>query len=190
MVKEIIEILKILIGNKEETFSIRKLALLRKINYKSAYNALKTLEQEGIIDLKRVGNTVICSFNNKFNDLVFKAEYLRREDLFKKKEFLVMYEDFVKFPFAFIVLLFGSQVKGTANKHSDIDLLLICEEENVKKVRDKLSLLPYKTHLTHINYEGFARMVKSKEFTVVSEAVKKNIILVSIEEYYRLLKNA
>ena len=37
---EKIEILKLLIENKEETYSIRKIALQRKINYKSAYNAL------------------------------------------------------------------------------------------------------------------------------------------------------
>jgi len=33
-------------------------------------------------------------------------------------------------------------------------------------------------------------MAKSKEFTVVSEAIKNNIIFIGIEEYYRLLSNA
>jgi hypothetical protein len=32
-------------------------------------------------------------------------------------------------------------------------------------------------------------MAKSKEFSVVSEVIKKNIILIGIEEYYRLLGN-
>ena len=190
MANEIIEILKVLIGNREETYSIRKIALLRKINYKSAYNAVKALEKEGIIELKKVGNTVVCSFNDKFNDLVFKAEYLRRKDLFRKRDFLVIYNQFVELKFPFIALLFGSQVKGTANKHSDMDLLIISRDKEAREVENKLKLLSYKIHLTAVTYESFIRMTKSKEFTVVSEAIKKNIILVGIEDYYRLLKNA
>ena len=190
MANETIEILKVLIGNREETYSIRKIALLRKINYKSAYNAVKTLKKEGIIELKKVGNTVVCSFNDKFNDLVFKAEYLRREGLFRKKDFLLIYNHLAELKFPFIALLFGSHIKGTATKHSDIDLLIISSDEEAKKAEDKLNLLPYRIHLTPLNYESFIRMTRSKEFTVVSEAIKKNIILVGIEDYYRLLKNA
>ena len=189
MANETIEILKVLIGNREETYNIRKIALLRKINYKSAYNAVKALEKEGIIELKKVGNTVVCSFNDKFNDLVFKAEYLRREDLFRKKDFLVIYNQLVELKFPFIALLFGSQVKETATKHSDMDLLIISSDKEAKEVENKLRLLSYKIHLTPVTYESFIRMAKSKEFTVVSEAIKKNIILIGIEDYYRLLKN-
>jgi hypothetical protein len=32
-------------------------------------------------------------------------------------------------------------------------------------------------------------MLKTKEFSVVSEAIKNNIILVGIEDYYRLMEN-
>mgnify|MGYP001570697451 CR=1 FL=1 len=186
---EKIEILKLLIENKEETYSIRKIALQRKINYKSAYNALKSLEKQGIAELKSAGNTTLCSFNNNFNDLVFKTEYSRRENLFRKREFPVIYNSLSKLEFPFIVLLFGSHGKGTANKHSDIDLLLISDEEHFKKVQDTINIFPQDVHLTSITYDGFIRMARSKEFTVVSEALKKNIILIGIEEYYRLLKN-
>lgn len=186
---EKIEILKLLIENREETYSIRKISLLRKINYKSAYNSLKNLEKEGIAELKRAGNTFICSFNNNFNDLVFKAEYERRETLFKKREFPVIYNSLKKLEFPFILLLFGSHIKGTANKHSDIDLLLISDEKYFKKVQDKLNISPQDIHLTPVTYEDFFRMAKSKEFSVVSEVIKKNIILIGIDEYYRLLKN-
>ncbi len=187
---EKIEILKLLIDNKEETYSMRKIALLRKINYKSAYNALKALEKQGIVELKSLGNTTLCSFNNNFNDLVFKAESSRREVLFKKREFPVIYNSLSKLEFPFIVLLFGSHVKGTTTKHSDIDLLLISNEEHFKKVQETIDIFPQDIHLTPVTYESFIRMATSKEFSVVSEALKKNIILIGIEEYYRLLKNA
>ncbi|MEK6875625.1 MAG: nucleotidyltransferase domain-containing protein, partial [Nanoarchaeota archaeon] len=170
---EKIEILKLLIENREETYSIRKIALQRKINYKSAYNALKALEKQGIAELKSAGNTTLCSFNNNFNDLVFKAEYSRRESLFKKREFPVIYNSLSKLEFPFILLLFGSHAKGTATKHSDIDLLLICDEEHFKKVQDTINIFPKEIHLTPVTYESFIRMATSKEFSVVSEALKK-----------------
>jgi hypothetical protein len=190
MANEKTEILKLLISNREELFSIRKISLLREINYKSAYTSLKSLEEDGIVELKRIGNTLVSKFNNKFNDLVFKAEYLRREGLFKNRNFLVIYNRLAELKSPFILLVFGSYAKGTQTKHSDIDLLAVCDEKAEKLVEKELDLIPLKIHATYVNYEGFIRMATSKEFSVVSEALKKNIILIGIEEYYRLLKNA
>lgn len=186
---EKIEILNLLIDNKEESYSIRKIALQRKINYKSAYNALKSLEKQGIVELNNIGNTTLCSFNNNFNELVFKAEYSRREALFKKREFLVIYNSLSKLEFPFVLLLFGSHAKKTATKHSDIDFLLISDEGYFKKVQETINIFPQEIHLTSITYESFIRMATSKKFSVVSEVIKNNIILIGIEEYYRLLKN-
>jgi len=188
MANETIEILKLLISNKEETYSIRKISLIRKINYKSAYNAIKNLEKEELVDLKKLGNTVLCKFNENFNDSVFKAEYLRKQSLFKNKDFLIVHNRLAELKFPFIALLFGSYAKGTARVNSDIDILAIGGNE--KEIEKTISLLPDKIHLTSISSESFVRMAKSKEMTVVSEAIKNNIILLGIEEYYRLLKNA
>lgn len=187
MVNETIEILKLLINRKEENFSIRRISQIRNINYKSAYNALNFLEKEKIVNLQKIGNTTLCTFNNNFNDLVFKAEYLRRKEIFKNKNFLIIHNRLSELKFPFVALLFGSQAKGTINKHSDIDILTIGENE--KEIKTAISLLPDKIHLTTISYEEFVHMAKSKEFSVVSEAIKNNIILIGIEEYYRLLKN-
>jgi hypothetical protein len=192
MANETTEILKFLIGNKEENFSIRRISKIRKINYKSAYLSLRFLEKEKLVTLKKIGNTLSCTFNNKFNDLVFKAEYFRREEMLKNKTLLIFYNQLKGVNKQFILLLFGSQVKKTANKHSDIDLLLISDEEVAKKIDHEIKLFPanFRFHLTAISYEEFASMLKSREFTVVSEAIKKNIILYGIEDYYRILENA
>jgi DNA polymerase sigma len=191
MANEIIEILKLLISKKQEKLSIRRIALLRKVNYKSAYNALKQLENLGIVNLDKIGNTTSCSFNENFNELVFRAEFERRENLFRNKNFLLIYNQLSGLEFPFILLLFGSYAKGTANKNSDIDLILISKGEGEEKAaKIKLSPLPLSIHLTSISYDSFIRMAKSKEFSVLSEAIKNNVILVGIEDYYRLLKNA
>jgi len=188
MDNEKLEILKILIENKDEQFSIRKLAKLRKINYKSAYNAIGKLLDEGIIGCNKLGNTSICSFDYKFNESVFLVEYERRKEFLKNKNMVILYRQLEKLNFHFIALIFGSYAKKLQTKHSDIDILTITEHE--KEVNVELSILPLKLHHTAVTYKEFLNMAKSREFSVVSEAIKNNIILIGIEEYYRLLQNA
>ena len=140
-----------------------------------------------MLKITKVGNSKICEFANKFNSKIFEAEYERKKELFKKKDFLVIHNRLAELKFSFIALLFGSHAKRTANNHSDIDILAIGGDG--KEIKSAISLLPDKIHLTFVTYEDFIKMAKSKEFTVVSEAIKNNVILIGIEEYYRLIKN-
>ena len=188
MDNEKLNILRLLIENQEKAFSIRQIGIFRDINYKSAYQNLKGLEKEKVVILKKQGNSTMCSFNQKFNISVFEVEYTRLKELLKNKNFLVIYNDLLKINAQFILLLFGSYAKGSQTKHSDIDLLLITDDP--KPIETKIDLIPLKIHLTHITYESFRQMLNSKEFSVVSEAIKKNMILFGIEDYYRLVNNA
>ena len=188
MANEAHNILRILIENPEERYSIRKLSKLRKINYKSAYQAVMKLEKEGIVNFERVGNTINCSFSKRLNPSVFAVEYERRKEILKDSNLSVMYNNFKAIPFQFVLLLFGSHAKKTAIKHSDIDLLAITEHQ--KEVERAASILPLDIHLTALSNKDFTSMVKSRELTVVSEAMKKNIILIGIDDYYRVLENA
>jgi predicted nucleotidyltransferase len=186
MANEINEILRLLIENKESKYSIRKISLIRKINYKSAYNAVKNLHKEGIIDLERLGNNSNCSFNNNFSERVFSVEYKRREDLLKNKDFKVIFSRLNKVLSPFICLVFGSYSKGKNNKNSDIDLLFITDNE--KEINKEISIIP-KVHATIISFDEFVKMAKINDFSVVKEAIKHNIILVGIENYYKLINN-
>jgi len=188
MANETFEILRILVDNHEERFSIRKLSKLRDINYKSAYNAVKKLQDKGLVDLEKIGNTIICTFTRRFDPLVFEVEYQRKEDFKKNKDFNVICSRLEELKFQFVALLFGSYAKKSQGKGSDIDLLVISENE--REVKRAVSLIPLKIHLTAVTNEEFDIMAKSKEFSVVSEAMKNNIILVGIEDYYRMIRNA
>ncbi|MEK6857320.1 MAG: nucleotidyltransferase domain-containing protein [Nanoarchaeota archaeon] len=182
-----VKILKLLLDNKEERFTIKKIAERLKINYRIAYERIVTfLEKEGLLKITKTGNSNICEFTYNFGSKVYEAELIRRLDL--NKNFSVIRNRLAELNFVFVALLFGSHAKGTATKHSDIDLLTIGGDE--KEIKNVLSLLPDKIHLTQIKYVDFINMAKSREFTVVSEAIKNNIILIGVEEYYRLLKNA
>jgi predicted nucleotidyltransferase len=181
-------VLKLLIEHQAEALSIRQISKLQKINYKSAYIAVKTLEKEKIISVNAQGNNSKCMFNRNFNERVFAVEYERREELLKNANFSVMYNDLKKINQDFILLLFGSYAKGTQHKNSDIDLMLISEDE--KLIERELNLLPLNIHLIPLTKKEFSIMYIRKSFSVVSEAIKKNIILIGIEDYYRLVENA
>lgn len=186
--KSDIQILMLLLDRKEERFTIKKIAETLKINYRIAYEKVAALEKEGLIKVSRAGNSKLCEFANKFNNKVYEAEYQRRMSLFKNKDFLVIRNMLAELDFSFIAMLFGSYAKGTSNKHSDIDILAIGGDG--KEIESVLSLFPGKIHLIHISFKDFIHMLKSKEFTVVSEATKNNIILIGIEDYYRVMQNA
>jgi predicted nucleotidyltransferase len=186
-----IKILKLLLNNKEEIFTIKKIAERTEINYRIAYEKIKLLEKEALVRVTKTGNTKVCKFTNKFNDKVFKAEYERRQELFRKnKDFKVLYRRLFELQFPFIALLFGSHTKGKATKHSDIDLLIICEEKREHQIQEIFDLFPLKIHPSFTRFGDFIKMLKTKEFSVVTEAVKNNIILIGIEDYYRLIENA
>ena len=188
MDNERLNILKLLIENQDKVFSIRQISIQRKINYKSAYISLMDLANEGVVTLKKQGNTTICAVNLKFNNSVFEVEYTRLQDLLKDKDFLVLHSRLARINSQCILLLFGSYAKGKQTKGSDIDLLLI--SDNPKPVETQINLLPLNIHLTHITYDDFKSMLNSKKFTVVSEAIKRNILLFGIEDYYRLINHA
>lgn len=188
MVNEKIKILQLLIEKKDENLSIRQISKLRKINYKSAYNAVQTLNDESVVELIRVGNSFNVKFNWNFNQSVYLAESYRKEELLKNKDLKSIYQDLTKLNFSFIALVFGSYASNTQNKHSDIDMMVVGgKEEIIKRV---LALFPFKIHFNWFSFEDFFRMLQTKEFSVVSEAVKNNIIIIGIEEYYRLIQNA
>ncbi len=188
MVKnELIAILELLIQNRTAQYTIRELSQERNINYKSAYEVIQKLREEGCVSVQKIGQTCLCQFSQKFTNTVYLAEKARLEKILKDKDLKLVYTELSKVKTQFIALLFGSYARGTQTKHSDFDFLLISHD--TAKVNDAISWIPKDIHITHISYVEFVQMLQSKEFSVVSEAVKNNIVFFGIEDYYRFLQN-
>lgn len=188
------KILKLLLSNKKQEFTIRAIAQKIPIDYKATYLTIKQMIENNTIKAKKAGQTVLCSINKKaFSPDVFKAESIRKQEILKNKDLNVLYnriKEDLKEPF-FILLLFGSYASGKARKKSDIDLMLITDKEAIKKkIRHIVSLLPLKTHFIDFSSEEFLSMLKTTEFNVGKETFDNNIILFGIEDYYRLIQNA
>ena len=186
------KILLLLLLNKKKEFTIRGISRKISIDYKSVYIIVNKLISDRIINARKIGQTILCSLNLKtFNDDLFRAEYIRRGELLKNKDFKAMnsYFEDIKNPF-FILLLFGSYASGKVRKGSDIDLMLVTDDKKMKEsIKNKISLIPLDIHLLDFNSKEFVSMLKTSEFNVGKEAFYNNIILFGIENYYELLKN-
>lgn len=187
------KILKLLLSNKEKEFTIRAISKEVLIDYKTVHIIVKKLIKSNTLIAKKAGQTILCSINQKgFNADVFRAESIRKEELLKNKDLYALYNYFedIKEPF-FILLLFGSYASGKARKGSDIDLMLIADNDDLrKKAKKVISSIPLNIHFIDFSSKEFLSMLKTTEFNVGKEAVNNNVILFGIEDYYRLIKNA
>jgi len=187
------QVIKFLLSNKNKEFTIRVLAQNISVDYKTVHGIIQELISAKAIRAKKIGQTVLCSINPAwFNADIFRAEAWRREELLKNKNLSGIYSYFkdVEEPF-FILLLFGSYASGKNRKGSDIDLMLITDnEETKKKIKNKISLIPLEIHLLNFSSNEFLSMLKTTEFNVGREAFYKNVILFGIEDYYRLIQRA
>jgi hypothetical protein len=67
--------------------------------------------------------------------------------------------------------------------------MIITEEKYHEKIERKLNIFPYDIHSVFLTFEEFKEVILKKEFNVVNETIKKNIILNGIEDYYSFLFN-
>ena len=183
-----VEVIKCLLENKDKELSINQVSKILKKDYKTIHNIVNRLVKLSIILIQPFGKAHKLILTKKLHPLIFEAEYQRNQELFENKDLKIIAEDLSKIPQQFIAILFGSYAKNTQAKHSDIDLLIITEEES--KIDIALRIYPFKIHPTYITYKEFIHMLKSREFTVVSEATKKNYIFIGIEDFYRAVEHA
>jgi len=183
------KIIKYLIENKKE-MTIRELANAIKSDYKIVHTAVNRLFKKGILSGKNIGKSVVVSLNNKLSKEILQVEFERREDVLKNKNLRVMLDLIMNNlkTVNFSLLLFGSYAKKTFDSKSDIDLIFIILDLKIEReIEQAISLLPLKIHSLIFSEKQFIDMKNSHELNVVKEAIKNNIILYGIEQYYELL---
>jgi len=181
-----------LLNNKRNKFTIRAISKAVKIDYKTVYMNVNELIKDNTIVSEKAGQTTLCTINFKnFNEDMFTAEFVRTKSILKNSNFYSMMSYFSEIRPFYIMLLFGSFASGKQHKNSDIDIMVISDNEDIKKrFNDQIRLIPLKIHYLEFSSNDFIRMLKTNEFTVVREAFLNNIILSGIENYYELVKNA
>ncbi len=183
-----IKIIKFLLPCRK-TCTIREISKHINSYYKITHTAVQRLIKKGIIESRKAGQSAQISLTGRLAKEVYEAEGERRNELLKKSVFRSLYAKLAGIKPPFIALIFGSYAKGTADRKSDIDLMIIADEKKQRELESKISLLPFNIHTVSLTYDEFAQMAKSREFSVVSEALKCNVILAGIEDYYGMVKD-
>ena len=185
------KIVALLLENKNERFSIRKIAKNVGIDYKAVYQAIDFLRKKGTLTAEHNGNTIFCSISRALDEIIFSAESFRRNNIIKNKNIKVT-ADSIKNDIGtslFVMLLFGSYAKGNNTKESDIDIMFIIGNKEIEnKIEKAVHRLPLNIHPVILTENQFRNMAKSREFSVVQETIKNNIILHNIEGYYEMVK--
>src|SRR3989344_9403354 len=188
-------IIRFLIEHKKEELNILNVSKALKMDYKNTYSIIKRLEKASLVKIETFGKTCRIKLNMQLNPLIFEAEFERRKDILKDKNFVVMLSNFkraIKSKF-YIILLFGSYAKKTQTKNSDIDLIFICpdglEDAFEEEVDNAARLMPLPLHNLVFSEKQFTQMMDAKELTVGKEAFKDNVILYGIEQYYEMIQN-
>ncbi|MEK6887543.1 MAG: nucleotidyltransferase domain-containing protein [Candidatus Aenigmatarchaeota archaeon] len=183
-----IKIIKFLLAGRKRC-TIRELSKGIRADYKITHTAVQSLIKKGVLVGMRVGQSVQVSLTLRLTKDTYEAEDERRKDLMKNRNIHTMDFWLSELKFPFIALVFGSHAKGAAAKHSDIDLMVICDENRKKHVENKMSNMT-DVHLTVLTPDGFLEGMRSKDPTVQAEALQNHIILVNIEQYYGMISNA
>jgi len=190
-----IEIIKYLIEKKNEEVNIAKISRELKIDYKNTYLIVKKIEKESLVKLESFGHSTRVKLTQQVHPAIFEAEYKRRQDLLRNKNLAVMLNEFKKRLQSkfYVLLIFGPYAKKTQTKHSDIDLMFIApnKQEDLfdKEIHHISRLLPLPMHFLVFSEEQFSNMADSKDSNVVKEALKNNVVLNGIEDYYRIIEN-
>lgn len=183
------KIVRYFIENKSAP-TIRELSKSLDLDYKITHTAALRLVEKQILKLVKIGKSSQLSFTSKFSKEVFEVELARREKIMNNRDISTLIKTIhnkIKTT-NFILLLFGSYAKNNFNKKSDIDLIFIVPSLDLeKRIEDLLSVLPLKIHYFVFTEEQFWRMRDSREPNIIKEAVRNNILLYGIEQYYNLL---
>jgi len=186
-------IIKFLIENKNEELNILKISKSLKMDYKNVYSIIKRLEKALLVKIETFGQSSRVKLNKIVHPLVFEAEFERRNEILKNKNIAVMLGNFkrgIKSKM-YALLLFGSYAKKTQTKSSDIDLMFICadgiEDAFEKDVGRIARSMPLPLHPLVFSESQFVEMINAKESNVGQEALKNNVILYGIEQYYEMV---
>jgi predicted nucleotidyltransferase len=189
-----VDVIKYLIENGAKDVNILGMAKAIKMNYKNAFNIVKRLEKEKLVILKKFGASNKIELNKTVHPIIFEAEYMRRKGLLRNKNILVMLDNIKKDmgSMLYVLILFGSYVKKTQTEKSDIDIMFIVpdgtDEKFERKIHQIIKLIPLPIHHMAFSESQFFDMINAKEFNVGKEAMKNNIILFGIENYYEMLQ--
>lgn len=194
--KTSVEIIAFLVSHIGESYPVRQISKNIRKDYKITYDTTKRLAAQGILRIERKANLAICRLNVRDNvQFLSFIEALRLEHFLKHKPGLrvIIAQLLPKVGLAyFTAILFGSHLKGTASKRSDLDVLFIIPGRSAEKmvsnaVASVERTTPIGIHEVVLTGEEFAGLLRESKPNVAKEALENHIIAYGAEAFYRIL---
>ena len=114
------------------------------MDYKNTYNLVNELQLGGVIIKETIGNANPIRINLIPDQGIYSVEEKRTNEFLSKNPKLKIAKKYIEelgYPF-FIALIFGSYVKNTKTKTSDVDICIISDnKDKTKELQEKLNLL-------------------------------------------------
>ena len=191
-----LKVLKVFKENLFREFSIRDIMKISKKNsYNWVFNSIKKFFNLGLLIFRESAGIKLYSINWD-NVLVFRyfsiIDYSNGLKIPYKNIFELINSSPVKY---FSLIVGGSYAKGTNNKKSDLDVLIIVENKSeVQKVlsilTNKADLMIPKIDLFVFSKKEFLEMLLNKEENLGKQFFETGLVLFGSESYYLILKEA
>jgi len=178
-----LEVVSLFRRNYKARYYLREISKLSKLPLKTCQNTLENLEKAKILKSKVEGKNKYFSLN--LENIQTKS-YLLQAEIYCMDFFLERYPRFKTFLKSLAsttpIVVFGSFAKLTADKNSDIDLLVISEKEP----KLPFHLLPFKLHQINMAEKTFSKALKEQE-DLIKEIEENHIILNNHSFYVSLM---
>ncbi len=176
--------------------TIREISIMLNKNYPKVFEAIKSLEKDFVISIKKAGKSSICEINTNEKTLSLLS-VIESEFLFEKNNLplsnINKIKNKIKSPF-YTFIICGSYAEGKQKPNSDLDIaIVIPDSENKKQYQIALKegeLMIPEVHGYVFTNEEFYQMLTNKEFNYGKELIKKHIIYYGAEQYYKTLFEA
>jgi len=168
-----LEVISLYLRDYSKQFYLREISRLTRMPLKTTQNAVLNLEKEKIL------KGVIRGKNKDFAlnlDSITTKFYLLHAEIHQTAKFLNKYPEFRTFlkdtTTTDLLVVFGSFAKFTADKNSDLDLMIVGKD----KQKLPLHLLPYKVHKVELSEKVFIDSLNKGE-ALIKEIKQNHIIL-------------
>ncbi len=190
------KIMDLLLPGSYSHYSIREISKRIKISYALVHVSILQLKDKGLIKMTPTGRSQLCALNLSADPQVLAIAAMEKaQQYLKKAKFSFVIDDLKEklSEFMYIMILFGSQAKGTATVKSDIDLLFAVQHEQdietfKKKVNSILSSTAIKFDVEVVTTAWLLQMFNEKN-SVGREILDHSIILQGAEQYYTLVRH-
>lgn len=195
--QEEMKILDIFRKNIFAEFTLKQIMeKLGKKSYNWTYMAVSKLSKKVLVSEKK-GNTTVIKLNLNNPYAITYLSFLDRQEAYKRDIFLTseLIENISKKTPYFILIITGSYATNHAKKDSDLDLVVIVEDESNKKeispyIKDVTRLSGINVDMHIFTKNEFYLMLTNDKENFGKEVFRKHLLFYGAEAYYQIIKEA